>query len=203
MTPVHRYKNNSAIAADRSDVAEALLQEGGERRLNVLFTRARSRCEIFCSFASGDIDPDRAKGEGARWFAAGNGDPGGKLPMNTNGGLLSAGHTGVGGGTALLVEANVRDEFCPLAPLAGVEALPPEARGEIVDRVRGLEHGYPDVARDGLADGTVRDVELTGVALAMAGAFGWLHKWFAPELVSPQVVVAEQVRLLAAGLAAR
>jgi acetyl-CoA C-acetyltransferase len=45
-----------------------------------------------------------AKGEGARWFAAGHGDPGGQLPMNTNGGLLSAGHTGVGGGTALLVE---------------------------------------------------------------------------------------------------
>ena len=41
-------------------------REGGERRLNVLFTRARSRCEIFCSFASGDIDPDRARGEGAR-----------------------------------------------------------------------------------------------------------------------------------------
>ena len=44
------------------------------------------------------------KGEGARWFAAGNGNPGGKLPINTNGGLLSAGHTGVGGGTALLTE---------------------------------------------------------------------------------------------------
>jgi acetyl-CoA C-acetyltransferase len=43
-------------------------------------------------------------GEGARWFAAGNGDPGGSFPINTNGGLLSAGHTGVGGGTALLVE---------------------------------------------------------------------------------------------------
>ena len=40
--------------------------DGGERRLNVLFTRARSRCEIFCSFAAGDIDPDRARGEGAR-----------------------------------------------------------------------------------------------------------------------------------------
>jgi very-short-patch-repair endonuclease len=40
--------------------------EGGERRLNVLFTRARTRCEIFCSFAAGDVDPDRAKGEGAR-----------------------------------------------------------------------------------------------------------------------------------------
>jgi acetyl-CoA C-acetyltransferase len=43
-------------------------------------------------------------GESARWFAAGKGDPGGELPVNTNGGLLSAGHTGVGGGTALLVE---------------------------------------------------------------------------------------------------
>lgn len=43
-------------------------------------------------------------GEGARWFQAGHGDPGGRFPINTNGGLLSAGHTGVGGGTALLIE---------------------------------------------------------------------------------------------------
>jgi len=45
-----------------------------------------------------------AAGDGARWFASGAADPGGKLPCNTNGGMLSAGHTGVGGGTALLVE---------------------------------------------------------------------------------------------------
>ena len=43
-------------------------------------------------------------GDGARWFASGAADPGGRLPCNTNGGMLSAGHTGVGGGTALLVE---------------------------------------------------------------------------------------------------
>lgn len=43
-------------------------------------------------------------GEGARWFESGAAKPGGKFPCNTNGGLLSAGHTGVGGGTALLVE---------------------------------------------------------------------------------------------------
>lgn len=42
-------------------------------------------------------------GEGARWFAA-NCGPGGEFPCNTNGGLLSAGHTGVGGGLALLIE---------------------------------------------------------------------------------------------------
>ena len=40
--------------------------EGGERRLNVLFTRARTRCEIFVSFASGDIVTERTKGEGPR-----------------------------------------------------------------------------------------------------------------------------------------
>jgi acetyl-CoA C-acetyltransferase len=43
-------------------------------------------------------------GEAGRMFAAGDFSPGGKLPVNTNGGLLSAGHTGVGGGTALLAE---------------------------------------------------------------------------------------------------
>ncbi|MGH7716775.1 MAG: AAA domain-containing protein, partial [Vulcanimicrobiaceae bacterium] len=40
--------------------------DGGPRRLNVLFTRARHRCEVFCSFDPGDIDTERAKSEGAR-----------------------------------------------------------------------------------------------------------------------------------------
>ena len=40
--------------------------EGGERRLNVLFSRARVRCEVFASFDPGDIDPSRARGEGPR-----------------------------------------------------------------------------------------------------------------------------------------
>lgn len=40
--------------------------EGGERRLNVLFTRARIRCEIFVSFDPGDIDLSRTSGEGPR-----------------------------------------------------------------------------------------------------------------------------------------
>jgi acetyl-CoA C-acetyltransferase len=44
------------------------------------------------------------KGEAARDFAKKRFSPGGQLPLNTNGGLLSAGHTGVGGGMALLVE---------------------------------------------------------------------------------------------------
>lgn len=42
--------------------------DGGERRLNVLFTRARIRCEIFCSFDPGDINLSRTSGEGPRIF---------------------------------------------------------------------------------------------------------------------------------------
>jgi hypothetical protein len=42
--------------------------EGGERRLNVLFSRARIRCEVFASFDPGDIDPTRAAREGPRVF---------------------------------------------------------------------------------------------------------------------------------------
>jgi superfamily I DNA and/or RNA helicase len=40
--------------------------EGGERRLNVLFTRARLRCEVFASFDPGDIDLTKVSKEGPR-----------------------------------------------------------------------------------------------------------------------------------------
>ncbi len=40
--------------------------DGGERRLNVLFTRARVKCEVFSSFSSGDIDLARTTKPGAR-----------------------------------------------------------------------------------------------------------------------------------------
>jgi Protein of unknown function (DUF4011)/REase_MTES_1575/Protein of unknown function (DUF3320)/AAA domain len=40
--------------------------EGGERRLNVLFTRSRVRCTVFASFDPGDIDPARTTREGPK-----------------------------------------------------------------------------------------------------------------------------------------
>ena len=40
--------------------------DGGERRLNVLFSRARVRCEVFASFEPGDIDHSRTTREGPR-----------------------------------------------------------------------------------------------------------------------------------------
>ncbi len=45
------------------------------------------------------------RGEAGEFVFKGNTCPGGKLPMTTNGGMLSQGHTAAGGGIALLVEA--------------------------------------------------------------------------------------------------
>jgi len=44
------------------------------------------------------------RGESGAFVKAGNTWPGGKLPMTTNGGMLSQGHTGAGGSFAILVE---------------------------------------------------------------------------------------------------
>jgi len=41
-----------------------LSMDGGERRLNVLITRARQRCEVFSSIGAEDIDLDRARSKG-------------------------------------------------------------------------------------------------------------------------------------------
>ena len=38
---------------------------GGERRLNVLISRARARCEVFSSIVAEDIDLNRARSRGA------------------------------------------------------------------------------------------------------------------------------------------
>ncbi len=45
-----------------------LNDEGGERRLNVLITRARLRCEIFTNLTSNDIDLNRTRSLGMRAF---------------------------------------------------------------------------------------------------------------------------------------
>jgi acetyl-CoA C-acetyltransferase len=84
-------------------------------------------------------------GEGARWFASGKSDPGGFFPINTNGGLLSAGHTGVGGGTALLVEGvrqllhraepNRQIENCRRAIIGGTGGSYMDAQILLLERV--------------------------------------------------------------------
>lgn len=44
--------------------------EGGERRLNVAITRARSRMTVVSSFSAADMDPTRLRAEGAKMLSA-------------------------------------------------------------------------------------------------------------------------------------
>lgn len=62
--------------------------EGGERRLNVLITRARVRCEVFTNLTADDIDPSRTRSRGVqalRTFLAfaRDGEPEGLPAMTT------------------------------------------------------------------------------------------------------------------------
>ena len=45
-----------------------LSAEGGERRLNVLISRAKRRCDVFASITDEDIDLERGKGKGVAAF---------------------------------------------------------------------------------------------------------------------------------------
>ena len=59
------YKPNGRLASMNFGPVSV---EGGERRLNVLFSRARIICEIYCSFNPDDIDLNRTKSKGAEVF---------------------------------------------------------------------------------------------------------------------------------------
>jgi hypothetical protein len=83
--------------------------EGGGRRLNVLFTRARLRCEVFASFDPADIDLSRARGEGVRIFKR-------FLDFARSGKLEQSGPTGESAETAL--EQDVADVIRDLGFLA-------------------------------------------------------------------------------------
>ena len=45
-----------------------LSTEGGERRLNVLISRAKRHCEVYASITDEDIDLERGKGKGVFAF---------------------------------------------------------------------------------------------------------------------------------------
>ena len=107
-------------------------------------------------------------------------------------------------GYGLLVEMNARAEFSPLAPLAGIDALHPKARKEIVALALRSEESFPAAAAAGVADGSIRRIDLTGTAVALAGTFGWIPKWFDGEdEATVERIALELQRLYAFGLRPR
>lgn len=122
---------------------------------------------------------------------------------------ISRSHNGDGLARSLigyrgLVEINARAGFEPLAPFVGLDALRPEDRAEVRRRITHLENIYPDDATRGVADGSIRDIDLQAVAVASAGTFGWLPKWMDGQKKHDASAIAVELQtLFAAGLRAR
>lgn len=107
-------------------------------------------------------------------------------------------------GFSLLVEMSARAEFSPLAPLAGIDALHPDARHEIVALARRSEEVFPAYVAAGIAEGVIRPIDVTGIAVALAGSFGWIPKWFDGEDEQAiERIVDEFAAFYAFGLRAR
>ncbi len=107
-------------------------------------------------------------------------------------------------GFQLLVEINARAEFSPLAPLAGVDALHAEAHDEVIALVRTSQQVFPAIVMAGIAEGSIRAIDATAAAIALAGTFGWIPKWFDGEDEAMVARIVEEFGMLYAfGLGAR
>ncbi len=160
-----------------------LSAEGGERRLNVLITRAKKRCIVFSGIGADDIDLERASGRGVAAlktflaFAAG--------PAAAPRGGGAAPGSAIGEAIAEAVREAGREPV-PHVGLAGL-FLDVAARGE-----QGYELGIEADAGDWAALRCARDRERgRPAALEMMGwklARAWSLAWYArPEAEAAKV----------------
>lgn len=81
----------------------------------------------------------------------------------------------------------------PLIQLGGSEALPPAIRNEIRRRSRALQRRFEGFGQRGVADGSVRKVDVDAVAQLGAGAFEWLPKWYVPCASRTREQLAQEI----------
>jgi AcrR family transcriptional regulator len=92
----------------------------------------------------------------------------------------------------------------PLMPQPGLEALPARDRNEVTRRALAIEQKFEGFGRQGRADGSYRDCDLDTVALAGAGVFAWIPKWYAAgDPRSPWQVADETMDIFTRGLRRR
>ncbi len=106
-------------------------------------------------------------------------------------------------GTYLNVQAHA-SELSPLIQMVGASTLPARARREITQRARALQCRFSAFGRQGLKDGTFREIDFDAVAQLGAGAFEWLPKWFRADDPRRHAALAQEIAtLFIRGLRAR
>jgi hypothetical protein len=171
-----------------------LSAEGGERRLNVLITRAKKRCIVFSGIAADDIDLARASGRGVAALKTFLAFAAGPAAAPRAGGEAAAPRTSgaTGGALADALSDAVREagrEPVPRVGLAGL-FLDVAARGD-----HGYELGIEADAGDWAALRCARDRERgRPFALEMMGwklLRAWSLAWYArPEAEAGKVMAA-------------
>jgi len=106
-------------------------------------------------------------------------------------------------GLHLNVQAQIGGPW-PFAPLIGAESIAPRARKDLVRRMERLWQRFSQFGRDGIADGSNRGCDIEALALAGAGAFGWIPKWLPESETARKWEIADEiVRLFLHGLRRR
>ncbi|HKY91498.1 MAG TPA: TetR family transcriptional regulator, partial [Nevskiaceae bacterium] len=106
-------------------------------------------------------------------------------------------------GLHLNVQAQA-DVLSPLSPLTGLESLPPRMLAQIRKRSAAVEARFEAFGRQGIADGSLRSYDVRTLALAGAGAFGWIPKWSGGAGgPSPRAIADEICALFLRGLRRR
>ena len=95
-------------------------------------------------------------------------------------------------------------QLTPLSPVVGFGALSPEAQIRIQGHSKELGDAYHALIRDGINEGSIRDVDVEARALMLPGLLGWLVKDDVPtELVSQQHIAREIAGFVAVGVGKR
>ena len=109
--------------------------------------------------------------------------------------------------TMAAIELDVEAQLSELYPLwltTGVRTLPPKARQKLVKRTELLAARSNQLARRGIADGSLRSFDIEPVKLAAPGSFTYLSTWLPPADEKRAAQIAQEIsRFLLLGLRRR
>ena len=93
------------------------------------------------------------------------------------------------------------EDFSPLSPLVGYATLPREGQMRLTEHGHKLTNEYRGLIRQGIKEGSIRDVDVEARALLLPGLTSWLVRdEVSPDPAEQRHIAREIVNLVAVGL---
>lgn len=93
-------------------------------------------------------------------------------------------------------EARLREDIAPLSGLVGLDALPEPARQATNESVTHLADVAAALFRAGLADGSLRGLDVGPLMAVLPGAVEWIPKWLSAEPAARRGAIARELATL-------